>query len=551
LIIKGGGRTMKRKYLATVCAVTFGAAGITFGGGAFAQSPSDMKAQIDALQHQLQILKERLDKQEAQQAQKAAQAPAGAAAAAGGTEHAFLERKQGDGVTFYTRGGELSLYGNLDLSLDSTTKGISGMTAPVDAGFGAPGAVFTPFGNGGWMGAIASNLSYVGVRGFQTLGTLPMNFVYQLETQIDVSATSGTISTNSNQSNKVNGGLTSRNSFIGLASPSWGAAKIGKTDAPYKNSTARMNPFSGMLGDYSVIMGNSGGDNRVEFGTRMDHSIWYESPNWNGVQFNALYSPGQNRAVDSSNLAAGESDCAGGNIPGSGGLPGACNDGAFSNAYSTSLSYTNKGLYVTGAYEMHRKVNRTSDLFDGTPASYNPLDIGDEHATKLGLQYAFPTKTTVSVIWEDLKRDIDSSLASQNERTRSGYWLALSQGITSKDSLHFGWAHANRTPGDPGQHNTLPLVGIGTANPDNVGNMFTLAWKHQMDKNMSIYADWAETINHKEAHFDLGAGGHGITTDCHDASTTDVTGFDPANGAPRCWAGGHLKGISVGMKYVF
>jgi predicted porin len=542
---------MKRKYLATVCAVTFGAAGITFGSGAFAQSPSDMKAQIEALQQQLQVLKERLDKQEAQQAQRAAQAPGrggagGGGGTAAGTEHAFLERKQGDGVTFYTRGGEVSIYGNLDLSLDSTSKGISGFTAPT-AGFAAPGdGVLTPFGNGGWMGAIASNLSYVGARGFQTLGTLPMKFVYQLETQIDVSATSGTVLTNANQSNSVKGGLTSRNSFIGLSSPSWGAVKIGKTDAPYKNSTARMNPFSGMLGDYSVIMGNSGGDNRVEFGTRLDHSIWYESPSWNGVHFNALFSPGQNRSVDSSNLAAGESDCAGGNIPGSGGTPGACNDGAFSNAYSTSLSYTNKGLYVAGAYEMHRKVNRTSDL-----APFDPRDIGDEHAAKFGVQYAFPTKTTVSVIWEDLKRDIDSALDSQNERTRSGYWLALSQGITSKDSVHFGWAHANRTPGDPGQHNTLPLVGIGTANPDNAGNMFTLAWKHQMDKNMSIYADWAETINHKEAHFDLGAGGHGVTTDCHDASNPDGTGFDPAGGAPRCWAGGHLKGISVGMKYVF
>ena len=523
---------MKRKYLATVCAVTFGAAGITFGDGAFAQSPSEIKAQIEALQRQLQILAERLDKQEAQQAQKSAQAPVRGASASGGTEHAFLERKEGDGVTFYTRGGEGSLYGNLDLSIDSTTKGISGMTDGVGG---------TPPGNGGSMAAIASNLSYVGVRGFQNLGTLPMNFVYQLETQIDVSATSGTILSNSNQSNKVNGGLTSRNSFIGLASPSWGAVKIGKTDAPYKNSTSRMNPFLGMLGDYSVIMGNSGGDNRVEFAARLDHSIWYESPNWNGVQFNALFSPGQNRSTDSSNLAAGASDCAGGNIPGSGGTPAACNDGAFSNAFSTSLSYTYKNLYLTGAYEMHRKVNRTSDL----PA-FDPTDVADEHAIKLGVQYKFPTKTTVSAIWEDMKRNVDSALAFQNERSRTGTWFVVSQGLSDKDSVHFGWAHANKTPGDPGAHNTT-----GGANPDNAANMFTAAWKHQLDKNMSIYADWAETLNHRDAHYDLGAGGHGVTTDCHDASNPDTTGFDPNGNAPHCWAGGHLKGISVGMKYQF
>ena len=546
---------MKRKYLAAVCAVTFGAAGITFGGGAFAQSPSEMKAQIDALQRQLQILKERLDKQEAQQAQQAqqaAQAPARgpAAAASGGTGRAFLERKEGEGVTFFTRGGEVSIYGNLDLSLDSTTKGISGMTAP-QPGFAVPGdGVLTPFGNGGWMSAISSNMSYVGVRGFQTLGNLPMDFVYQLETQIDVSATSGTGFTNSNQSNQVKGGLTSRNSFIGLASPTWGAVKIGKTDAPYKTSTARMNPFVGMLGDYSVIMGNTGGDNRVEFGTRLDHTLWYESPKWNGINFNALVSPGQNRGLDSSNVAAGESDCAGGNVPGSGALPGACNDGSYGTAYSGSLSYTNGPLYITGAYELHRLVNRTSDLGAG-PGTFDPRDIADEDAKKIGLQYSFPTKTTVSFIWEDMKRKIDPALALQNERSRSGYWLAVSQAITSKDSLHFGWAHANNTPGDPGQHNTIPLVGLGTPNPDNAANMYTLAWKHQLDKNMSIYANWAETINHALAHYDLGAGGRGVTTDCHDASTTDTSGTDPAAGAPRCWAGGRLKGVSLGMKYVF
>ena len=62
------------------------------------------------------------------------------------------------------------------------------------------------------------------------------NVVYQLETQVDISATSGTVYTNSNNDNVVKGGLTSRNSFLGVATPI-GTFRIGKTDAPYKNST--------------------------------------------------------------------------------------------------------------------------------------------------------------------------------------------------------------------------------------------------------------------------------------------------------------------------
>ncbi len=460
----------------------------------------------------------------------------------GGASAQVLERKSGDGVTINTRGGEMSIYGNLDMSLDSTNKGISTMTNGAGGGCTNASGINIPCGNGGSMSAISTNLSYIGVRGFQSVGVGSSMFVYQLETQIDISSTSGTTNTNSNNSDQVKGGLTSRNSYIGLASREWGAVKIGKTDAPYKTSTARMNPFSGMLGDYSVVMGNSGGDNRVEFGTRLDHSIWFESASWNGVSVNLLVSPGQNRATDSSNVASGETECAGGNLPGSGGTPPACNDGSYGNATSANLAYQNGPLYVTGAYEIHKNVNRTSDL-----GAFDPTDVADETAGKFGLQYALPTHTTVSVIVERMKRNVPASLAFQNERQRSGSWVALSQDLSSADSLHFGWAHANHTPGDPGAHNTS-----GGAGPDNAANMFTLAWKHKMDKNLSLYADWAETLNHHDAHYDLGAGGRGVTTDCHDASNpADANNFDPASNGPRCWAGGHLTGVSVGIKYLF
>jgi predicted porin len=458
-----------------------------------------------------------------------------ASASAAPSGHEYIERKPGDGTTILTRGGEFSIYGNLDISLDDTTKGIGGMTESVNP---HP----TPFGNGGWMPAISTNLSYLGLRGFQSLGDYPANFVWQLETQIDISSSSGTSGSNSNTSNVVKGALTSRNSFIGLASSNWGAFKIGKTDPPYKSSTSSMNPFSGMLGDYSAIMGNSGGDNRVEFGTRLDHALWYESPNWNGFTLNALVSPGQNRADDNSNLASGSADCTGGNIPGSGGTPIACNDGSFGTAYSVSAGYRTGGIYLTGAYEQHKKVNRTSDL-----PTWDAGDIANETAAKIGVQSKFSSGTTVSAIYEDMKRNVPSYLDYQNERTRTGYWLAVSQELTAKDGLHFGWAHANKTPGDLDTHNT-----VGGANPDNQANMFTLAWKHQVDKQFSYYADIAETINHASAHYDLGAGGRSVTTDCHDASNpVDASGFDPAEGGPRCWAGGRLEGVSVGMKYTF
>ena len=125
-------------------------------------------------------------------------------------------------------------------------------------------------------------------------------FVWQLEAGIDISATPGTKNSTSNNSDAVNGALFSRNSFIGFAGNEWGALKVGKSETPYKTSTDPLNPFSGEVGDYRAIMGNTGGDNRVEFGLRATHAVWYESPNMSGLQFKAMFAPGQNRDDTSS-----------------------------------------------------------------------------------------------------------------------------------------------------------------------------------------------------------------------------------------------------------
>ena len=495
--------------------------------------------------------------------------------------HRMFEVKPGKDLTVYTHCGELTLYGQMDVSLDGATKNAkSGPVVPDPTFAGNPGD--TPVGNFGWLADISTNISYLGVRGFQRLPVASFNFVYQLEAGIDISVTPGTRQSNSNLSNGVNGALFSRNSYIGLSSPEWGAIKIGKTDAPYKNSTAMFNPFIGTWGDYAVVMGNSGGDNRVEFGTRLSHSIWYESPKFNGFQFNALWSPGQNRAGDSSNLPSGESDCAGGNDPTSGANPlNSCSDGAWSNVLSANLSYTNGPLYMTVAGEWHQNVNRQSDLAgayglpgnvlttsnctafqtapggnpaivaDGNIAQQQCLeDVANEWAGKFGIMYTFPTKTTIGGIVEYLHRDVPADLAFQNERTRWGTWLVVSQELGPVDSVHFGWAHAFASPGNPGQHNdtTLSTSNSAVYGPNNNrADMVTAEWKHRLSENLIWYNIAAATFNGPDAHYDLGAGGRSVTTDCHDANA--APGGLAAN--PHCWTGTTLIGVSTGLQWRF
>ena len=516
---------MKKLFaFAFAFAFALGTAGI-----ARADIAPDVAAKLDALQKQMDAVQKQM---EILRAQKAAPAPAPAPPAG-----SFVTKVPGAAQTFLIGGEPVTFYGQLDLSLDYTTKGLQKFY---------PGPGDSPQGNMSWLPALSTNLSYIGVRGRHKLGAKSA-LVYQLETQLDISATAGTVNNNASNDSIVKGALTSRNSYIGLDT-NIGAFKIGKTDAPYKTSTARMNPFNGHINDYAVVMGNTGGDNRVEFGTRLDHSIWYESKNFGGGwTVNALLSPGQDRSAFTDNIPGGESSCSGGNVPGSGALPPACNDGSWSHVMSMSANYNHKNWYLTAAYEIHKAVNRVSDMI-GSPLQ--GLDIGDERAYKGGFQWGITKKTTLSGLYETMTRDVPMAIQFQNERSRDGFWWALTHQLDAKNEVNFGWARANPTPGDPGQHNT-----VGGANPDNMSNMLAFMYRHAIDRHVSWYFDYADTLNHYGAHYDLGAGGRGLTTDCHDAS--QLTAFDatvapPISGVgPHCYTGGHIQGFSGGLTVRF
>ena len=129
--------------------------------------------------------------------------------------------------------------------------------------------------------------------------------------------------------------------------------------------------------------------------------------------------------------------------------------------------------------------------------------------------------------------------------------LVVSQQLTPQDSLHFGWAHAFATPGDPGQHNSGTLTTADTygayAPNDNQADMLTAAYKHMYSENLTWYTNVAATFNGPSAHYDLGAGGRGVTTDCHDASNAS----GGINSAPQCWTGTTIVGVSTGLQWKF
>jgi predicted porin len=482
------------------------------------------------------------------------------------------KKKSPDKLEWSVLGGKVQLYGHSDVSYDYLDNGIP-TSAVLDKysvanGF-LPGTAQSVLkrSNNGWLGQVSSNLSYLGFRGSFKLNSY-LNGVFQVETEVNMSGTPGP--TSDLQCRQCIG---SRDTYVGLQGH-WGAIKLGKEDAPYKRVSSPIDPFLNTIGDSRSIMGNSGGDNRAEFMSRTPHAVWYESPTYKGLSASLLFSPGQNRALDNSAYARGEPNCPAGNgaftlsaansfnvnegadIQGllsaasvaGGGNPfplantPPCNDGSWGNVLSTAVTYKGSGLYAFGAYEHHAKVNRTTDL----------IGTDDEAAWKFGAQYTIkPTRTTGNFVFEHLKRYGSQTDARLDERTRPhATWLAITQKITNKDDFNIGWAHAGKTPGDPGFCATVapgpPGSGLSTCTDfsapihtvNNSSNLFDAGFRHWFTGKVSTYFVYARQANHADAHYDLGAVGHGIVVDKRDF-------LGPG------YPGTRLQGLSAGMTLDF
>jgi predicted porin len=469
--------TMKLKTLALVCISLFGAS-----SAAFAATDDEVVAlrqQMALMQQQMAAMQSRLD----------AVTPSGRVPVTPPPAHTLPSQSDGP-LTAHIGGASVTLYGFADLSADATSDGKE------------------------HVNQISSNLSYFGVKGEKALGNSGLKAIVQFETLVNVSGTPTETSA-----------LGSRNSYVGLAGD-FGKLMLGKTDTPYKRSTAAMDPFASSVGDYNAIMGNTGGDLRAEFDSRLPHSVFYDSPKFGPLSFNLLYSPGQKYAnlsdSDKYAFAQGEKVCAGATPGSSGSLPDAgstlCNDGAFTNAYSMALNFEQGPLVATLSYERHQAVDRTSD---------NGGVTSSESAGKAGVSYTF-RGNKLSGIYEKFWRSGGAVDPSLNERARSGYYISDVQDLGSGYELMAAWAHAGSTPGGPD---------FMTANDR--ANMTAIGVKYHFDRQTSVYLTGAMLKQGAGAHYALGAGGHGTAI------------ASPRNDAGDNIPGQDIRALSAGMQYAF
>ena len=248
-------------------------------------------------------------------------------------------------------------YGALDVSVDYTTKGINNPNAyNYYYANGAPGSPYvitsgpkaTPYGRVGWLGAMSSNGSSIGYRGSHRIPNSDIDFIYQVSTSINMVAAPGLENTWTKSIERGSGGHRPRRYLPRLPEPFLGQGQVRRDVHALQDLDRPAQSLRLRLGNYAVIMGNTGGDNRVEFGTRSDDVVSYSSPTWGGFSFDAAYAFGQQIDPNSDLTPLGSPDCAGTNIPGSGNLFLNCDDGGYDQAFSGDLKFETGGLYLVG-----------------------------------------------------------------------------------------------------------------------------------------------------------------------------------------------------------
>ena len=269
-------------------------------------------------------------------------------------------------------GKAVQIYGKLHASIDSYDRGAA------TAAIAEPGGI-----------EVASNSSRLGFKGEKELGN-GLSGVWKLESTIDVSGESGT--------------LSSRNRYVGLGG-SWGNVLVGIRDTPFKDLGGDYTLFGDTVGDYRALLGSvSAAGSDKEFTLRAQNMVQYDVRS-GGFSAALLYSadPENKNSPDGGNGVAGQ----------------------FKNtAAGVALGYAIGGLNVGAAWEKHTNI----DAADGKSAK----------GVRVGVKYKL-SALQLGGIYEKLSDDgygaaIDRSAYGLNAAYRIGEFMLAAQYLKAAES---------------------------------------------------------------------------------------------------------------------
>lgn len=173
--------------------------------------------------------------------------------------------------------GKTEVYGQLSLSVDSTSFSGAGLTASQTAGTAFVGR------NSGT--AVRSNASRLGVKGYQDTRLSDTQMIYNAE--MEYSGSGETKAAGSTDATVIDNTIFVREAFAGLKSKTWGQIRIGRLTTGYKKSYVGIDPWT----DH-VLQARQGGQQGVSSlnANYFNNAVEYESPSFAGFSFNAFAS---------------------------------------------------------------------------------------------------------------------------------------------------------------------------------------------------------------------------------------------------------------------
>jgi predicted porin len=248
---------------------------------------------------------------------------------------------------------DTTLYGSARVSVDWVDNNI-GPDSNFSLTPGGIGSYGTPGSDGVWD--VYNNSSRLGVRGEEDLGG-GLAAIYQYEFGVDITE-GGNLNSN-------------RPKWVGLKGNSWGSITLGTQWTPYYNVMGVADIFNSNrpFSNSTVYLGN-------QFGTRMDNSVVYSTPNWSGFSAQAmLVMNGTGSAGDKLSTSCVDiSNC-----------PRSLSDGV--DLWNIAATYKN-GPFFIGATYLALNGDSFDTVFNTNPVTFidrtRPAFDGDQWGVALG-----------------------------------------------------------------------------------------------------------------------------------------------------------------------
>ena len=271
---------------------------------------------------------------------------------------------------------------------------------------------------------------------------------------------------------------TNRNSFLGVMG-SWGAFKMGTNENVYERMMYTADPLDGAVGPGGNlnILGTPGagalfqvgqcggaatcgpGSPQVDFYRRTDNTIWYESPNFNGISFEVDYTLSAHKtngppAVDPTVLSIGG-----------------------------KWQPEGAPFYVDLSYEVHNDMFGANAVPGGATGGTGSKDEG----IQVGGGWSFGD-LGLALRYEQLTYKTSGASSAVNEYKRDAYWFGLKYNMPS------GYVGFELGKANEGKTNVATV-----ANTD--ATMYGIGYFHNLSKQSQLQFIYGNTNNDSKATY--------------------------------------------------